>query len=584
MKKYLLIIMSCMLFFSCKKEYLEVNPLGSVDENILATKQGVNGVLIGAYSLLDGVGTGGGDIYGSNLVLATIPSDDAHTGTIPNGILAQIEGFTTDATSAPFNNRWLLLYSSVQRTNDVLRILSKVNGLTTAETKQIKSEALFLRAFYHMESAKMWKNVPFVDESVTYQSGNFYVSNTPSIWPKIEEDFKFAAANLSETNSEVGRANSWAAKSFLAKAYMFQNKFADAKTLLDDIIANGKTVNGLKYALQPLYHNNFATNTKHSSEAVFTVQMSVNDGSSGQNGNFTDTYGGPFNSPASAGYGWLQPSFDLVNSYQTDAVTGLPLLDTYQNTPVKSDQGIASTAAFIPYIGTLDSRLDWNVGRRGIPFLDWGYHPGQAWVRQQSSGGPYNVIKHISSKVGVTERQTKNTNNPYNLIRFADILLWAAEVEVEIGSLRRAEEFVNLIRARAANPVGFVKKYINDNPDQGFSNIPAANYKVGLYTGQFTANGKDFARKALRFERRLELAFEHHRLFDLRRYDNGTGYMADLMNKYLKFEASVPNYNNSYMIGSIFTKGQDELYPIPQIQIDLSKKDGVPTLIQNPNY
>ena len=143
---------------------------------------------------------------------------------------------------------------------------------------------------------------------------------------------------------------------------------------------------------------------------------------------------------------------------------------------------------------------------------------------------------------------------------------------------------MNLIRARAANPVGFVKKYINDNPDQGFSNIPAANYKVGLYTGQFTANGKDFARKALRFERRLELAFEHHRLFDLRRYDNGTGYMADLMNKYLKFEASVPNYNNSYMIGSIFTKGQDELYPIPQIQIDLSKKDGVPTLIQNPNY
>jgi len=172
-----------------------------------------------------------------------------------------------------------------------------------------------------------------------------------------------------------------------------------------------------------------------------------------------------------------------------------------------------------------------------------------------------------------------------NLIRFADVLLWAAEVEVEVGSLDKAQMFVNQVRLRAANPDGWVYTYIdNNNPLKGFTNTPAANYKVGLYTGQFTQEGQAFAREAVRFERKLELAMEGHRFFDLQRYDNGTGYMADLLSSYIDHETTIPGYNFGYMIGAKFTKGKNEIYPIPQAQIDLSVVNGVPTLKQNPNY
>jgi hypothetical protein len=102
------------------------------------------------------------------------------------------------------------------------------------------------------------------------------------------------------------------------------------------------------------------------------------------------------------------------------------------------------------------------------------------------------------------------------MIRFADVLLWAAECEVEIGSLAQAEVYVNQIRARAADPAGWVYKYLDaSNPMGGYSTTPAANYQIGLYTGQFAANGQAYAREAVRFERRLELACEYHRWFDL---------------------------------------------------------------------
>ena len=105
------------------------------------------------------------------------------------------------------------------------------------------------------------------------------------------------------------------------------------------------------------------------------------------------------------------------------------MLDTYQLTPVKNDQGLASSDPFTSYAGTLDSRLDWSVGRRGIPYLDWGVNPGKSWVRNQFNAGPYTAIKNAVWRARVaSDRQGGggSTNNPYALIRFADVLLWAA--------------------------------------------------------------------------------------------------------------------------------------------------------------
>ena len=179
------------------------------------------------------------------------------------------------------------------------------------------------------------------------------------------------------------------------------------------------------------------------------------------------------------------------------------------------------------------------------------------------------------------------------MIRFADVLLWAAEAEVEIGTLSQAETYVNMIRARAANPDGWVKTYIDDSdPLKGYTNIPAANYHIGLYNGQFESQGQNFAREAVRFERKIEFALEGHRFFDLQRYDNGSGYMADVLNAYIDHENASYNKHSvngqplDYLIlkGARFIKGKNELYPIPLNQIELHKKEGVSLLQQNPGY
>ncbi|HEU5146393.1 MAG TPA: RagB/SusD family nutrient uptake outer membrane protein, partial [Chryseosolibacter sp.] len=178
------------------------------------------------------------------------------------------------------------------------------------------------------------------------------------------------------------------------------------------------------------------------------------------------------------------------------------------------------------------------------------------------------------------------TSNPLNLIRFADVLLWAAECEVEVGSLAKAEEYVNIVRARAADPRSFVYTYADaNNPIGGYSNTPAANYYVGLYNGQFEANGQSFARKAVRFERRLELAMEHHRFLDMRRYDGNDFDQAAVHNTLMQREAVVPGYNpaSNYKQG-VFVKGKHELFPIPLQQIELMEVNGASVLQQNPNY
>src|SRR5690606_35590019 len=134
---------------------------------------------------------------------------------------------------------------------------------------------------------------------------------------------------------------------------------------------------------------------------------------------------------------------------------------------------------------------------------------------------------------------------------------------------------------RAANPDGFVKTYVDDNdPSKGFTNTPAANYFVGLYNGEFAANGKEYAREAVRFERKIEFGMEGHRFFDLQRYDlQQPGYMGDVLDAYTTHEVQsyIDATGQPYFIlqGAKFTKGKNEIFPIPQREIDLSVVNGV---------
>ncbi len=560
--------------YACKKSFLEKAPLGTLDESILSNKAGAEGLLIGAYSQLNGFGGAGGGFYStpSNWAFGGVASDDAYKGSDAGDQSVEanpIENYTVTSTNSAVASKWSAVYDGIVRANSAIRIMEKATGLTDDEKKSILGQARFLRGLYHFEVKKVFNMVPYVDETVTYVANNYNIPNDKDIWPNIVADFQFAADNLPATFSEVGRANKWAAKSYLAKAYMFQKKFTEAKAILDDIIANGVTSKGTKYALVPKFADNFNAETENNSESIFQVQYSVNDGSNANKSAWGDVLNFPYNNGSNdmpgGCCGFYQPTQNLVNAYRVDA-DGLPLLTTFNDVNVKNDQGLKSDDPFVPGTAPLDARLDWTVGRRGIPYLDWGLHPGQKWVRDQSNGGPYSPLKNVYYK-----KQEKNLTDVsfwtkgvvasnYSLIRYADVLLWAAECEVEVGSLTKAKDLVNIVRARAANTAGWV---------QG----SPANYKVGLYTA---FSSQDMARMAVRFERRLEFAMEGHRFFDLVRW----GIAAPTLNAYVAKEKAL----RQYLQTATFTPGKNEYFPIPQGQIDQSQANGSPTLKQNPGY
>jgi hypothetical protein len=569
--------------YSCKKTYLEVPAAGALSQSVLANKIGVEALLVGAYSLLDGEGSNAGTGNGpwatssSNWVYESVAGGDAHKGSDPGdqNLITPIEQWNATPANGYLDQIWQQRYDGVQRANEALRVLKLAKDVSTADVSRITAEARFLRGHYHFDLAKLFNNVPFIDESITYSAGNFLVGNSAAILPLIEADFAFAYANLPETMSSVGRANKWAAAAYLAKVYMFEKKYAEAKALFTLIIASGKTSLGVKYALLPKFGDVFNPAKKNSSEDVFTVQMTANDGTGAANANSGDALNFPYGGETGC-CGFFQPSFTLANSFKVDA-NGLPLLDeSYNTNPLKTDMGISADKPFTPDNTTpLDPRIDWTVGRRGVPFLDWGIMPGSIWVRNQAAAGPYEPLKHLfyKSQEGVYTDASSWTNgftaNNYHLIRYADVLLMAAEAEVNGGgSLAQALTYVNLVRSRAANPQGFV------GPINNSGLVSPTNYKIGLYASFPDAA---YANKAIQFERKIELAMEGHRFSDLVRWGTAKAQL----------DAYAANENaQGYlsMSGVKFTTNKSEYLPIPQAQIDKSQKDGTSVLVQNKGY
>jgi starch-binding outer membrane protein, SusD/RagB family len=432
------------------------------------------------------------------------------------------------------------------------------------------AEARFLRGFYHYELKRVFNMVPYIDETVT----EFRQPNDKDIWPNIQADLQFAATNLPLRQGEPGRATKGAAQAFLGLTFMWQKKYAEAKQQFDAVIASGV------YKLNAKYQDNFDPAVQNSSEGVLEVQQAVNVGTDDQ-GNNGDILNFPHNAGPGGCCGFHQPSQNLVNAFKTNT-NGLPLIDTYNNADLKNDQGITSADPFTPdNTTTLDPRLDWTVGRRGIPYLDWGKHPGSGWIRAQVYGGPYSPKKNVyykaqegtlTSASGWTKGY--NTNN-VKLMRYAELLLLAAEAEVELNGLEKARDYVNQVRRRAANPDGMVKQYKDDSkPAEGSTDKLAANYLIKEYTAAWT--NQAVAREAVRFERRLELGMEGHRFFDLVRW----GVAEKVLNDYLTVEAR----KRTYLVGAKFTAGKSEYRPIPNDVYVRSSLDGKPTLTQNPGY
>ncbi len=605
------LLLALTIVFSCKK-FLNKSPVGSLSAPVLASKAGVDGLLIGAYSMLDGWNNTNqqfGSPYATGLdnsVFGGYASDDAYKGSnttdqAPDA--PSCENHSVTASIGYLEQKWQADYNGAQRANDAIREVALVTdgSVSVAYGAEVIAEARFLRGVYHFDLAKIFRNVPYVNEKIGYSAGNYNVPNPGPIWDSIAADFSAAMTVLPKTQSQIGRVNYYAAEAFLAKAYIFNHKYSTALPLLTDLITNGVTSSGAKYALGP-YENNFDASHRNNAESVFCVQMTVNDGSGGNNGNPADILN--FAAGTYTGCcGFYQPSYTLANAFQVDA-NGLPLFQIdaatgfpqYNVVDLPNDHGLSATAAFTPPTNPLDPRIDWTMGRRGIPYLDWGLCGGETWSRGDVV--PYNPIKNVfwhSAQGSTSENEVWGAPNQgtainYNLIRFADVILWRAECEVEANQLDAAQADVNTVRGRMTNPAYWVHTYVdNTDPTKGFTTTPAANYKIGLYgtpagTG-FTANGQAYARAAVYMERQLEFGMEGHRFFDLQRYDGlyggpaGSGYMAGVMNAHIK-AVTRAIHPNPVLSGASFTGGRNELFPIPQKEIDIEGGQ----LKQNPQY
>jgi hypothetical protein len=469
----------------------------------------------------------------------------------------------------------------VAKTNDVLNTLKAAADVSDERRAQIIAEARFLRGFFHMEARKMWRRVPYIDDNtfdlIDLESSK--VPNDKEIWPNIEADFEAAMNALPESQVDVGRPTKWAAQAFLAKSKMFQGwdqstgaanatVLAEAKTLLDDILNNGP------FTLTNTFEENFLVGRRNNEESIFEIQFSISSATTAA-ANEGTTLNYPYTDPWGC-CGFYQPSQNLVNAYKTSA-DGLPLLDTFNDSDVNNDQGLAWDDPFDAYEGPLDPRLDHTVGRRGILYKRYKIH-GSDFIRDQNYAGPYSPIKHVAEPefFGIGANPRLSANN-YRIMRLDMVILWLAEAEVELGNLERARELVYLIRTRAANPDGFVPKAIQGAERNDYTIVegePAANYVISTYDTPWT--DPDVARKAVRMETRLEFAMEGHRFFDLQRW----GIAAETMNAYLDEEGT----KRTYLSNANFDKGVHEYFPVPLEAIERSFKDGSPTLVQDPAF
>jgi starch-binding outer membrane protein, SusD/RagB family len=592
MKKFKIIgILSICLLIgvtnSCKEEFLEVTPNGALDVSVLATADGVDALLIGAYSMLDGVSSQGfgWEAASSNWVYGSIRGMEANKGTDAGDQpdINPIQSFSESSTNPYLNVKWRSVYEAIARCNNALSVLEAAEAAGTVTADQADSfrkQARTLRGWYHFEAFRMWgkadgTGIPYVEfayDPTDPAADQSQLRNDTDVRPMIIADLT-EGTSLPDNMGQIGRFNGTVAKVLLARAQMQMMGaagYAAAKTLLQSVKDSGKKPNGNAIGLDPKYGDIFdAANRNNSPENIYTIQYSVNDGSGGWNGGWGEVLNFPYKGGGSPGgcCGFFQPNQEFVNSFRTSG--GLPLLDfSYNSQPVTNDQGqpAGNLGSYVPDMGPLDPRLDWTVGRKGIPYLDWGLHTGQDWIRDQSYGGPYSPKKQVYRKsqegqlTEVGNWTSGWTANGYRLIRYADVLLMLAECQIETGDLPGALTNINLVRTRAANPEGFVVKQVDINdPAKGFTTTPAGNYVISNYASFADAT---MARNALRMERKLELGMEGHRFFDLQRW----GIVVTELNRVLTYEKTQrPTQYGSAVVGA-----EDVNYPLPQRQIDLS--------------
>jgi starch-binding outer membrane protein, SusD/RagB family len=497
----------------------------SLSDPSLQTSTDVDVLLDAAYFALDGRGITTDDSVdkgadwvrpGDNWWMDVI-SDDAHKGSTDGDqadVLA-IELFSWETTNIYFQGKWLALMNGINRANAVINL---INNISDPDMYILENaQARFLRGHYNFELQRMWVNVPYISEE-NYASDELYQPNNGPIWDKIEADFSYAANNLPSFRGgvydEPGRPVSTTAKAYLGKTLLYQGKWNSALNKLEEVINSGL------YALQSDYFANFRSDGENGPEMIFSIQFST-DSQLSERGRWGSTLNYPIG-PMTGGMccGFYQPSINLANAFQTDS-NGLPLAD-WATTDIANDYGVYETEPHTPHTGPLDPRIDFTIARRGIDYNGYGIFTGKENIRADFTdiSGPYAAKKHMYTAGDDANRGTggwgeQRSGINYHVIRYADVLLMAAEAAIEINSLEKGRNYVNEVRSRAKNT-----RRADSTP----------NYVIDTYNSSWTDQA--IARNAVRHERRVELGMEGHRLFDLRRW----GTMVETLNAYIQHE------------------------------------------------
>lgn len=484
---------------------------------------------------------------------------------------------------------WYRLYCAISRCNRALVSLDRngdaVMGADLAN--QRRAEVRFLRAHFYYKLITLWYRVPWIDEVVYANNTVEQTSNTQytheQLMQKLVDEFKFAYDILPEVQEDGGRVNRIAAAAYIAKCYldMAWGDGYEATTGVGHInqqymqkvvIYTGEVANS-QYDYLEDFGDIFLPENKNSKEAVFEVQTSLytEDNTKFGRANWSVVLNGA-KDIWTYGHDFHKPSQNLVNAFKTE--NGLPIFDQYEDGNYEIDYPINGQ----PTAQKWDPRLFHTVGMPTFPYkYEEQYTLKLSNARTPNVYGYYNSMKEVPQRSkGESYHDTwEEFATADYVFRYTDVMLMRAEAMIETGDLAGARTIINDIRRRAGNSIA---KHISYAADQ----CEIAEYPMSPYF-----DNKENARVCLRWERRLEMAMENCRYFDLRRWgiasETLTAYFANEVNDVYScadkngtplegatLDANgnaVPQTYATYYKDARYTTDKNEYFPIPYNQM-----------------
>ena len=570
--KYILASLCVAMTTGCTDNFLDNAPQGSLSDGVMNSPEAIDLLVNAAYASLYGMTNEQGDPCmrpTTNWSYGEVRADNAYKGGGGEGDVWDVhamETFQLQSNNGNLDGKWFNLYSLISRCNSALRVLKAADPNEYKDRDMRIAEIKVIRAHHYFELVRLFNKVPYIDEDLKVSE---YVDvpndqfTRKEHLARIAADLLDAADQLPDRQTEVGRINRNIALAYAAKVKLYEAYEQDEEThavtnvnkaLLREVVKLIDQVKG--YDLLTDFQQLDMIDYENGSESVFAVQYSMNDGSSdGGRINWSNLLNSPGGNSPYHGDGFFLPSQDLINAYQTDE-NGLPVFD-YQSRPDygvvefidETHQNLSNTEP------TVDPRLDFVVGRPTITYKTYRETPCQSWVRDRGVYG-HNCAKRFwvspESPDMIQGWPWGASELNWQIIRYADLLLYKAEALIELGEdLETARQLINRVRQRAQNSE-YVKDFNDPTKD-------AANYKIGLYPAEGWT--QDYARKALRTEMRLEKALEGERFFDLVRW----GIAQDVMTRYFEAEKDQRVY---YQVAK-FDAGE-EYFPIPVAQYNFS--------------